>query len=81
MAVSRLKHRASRREAAPAHTNGSTPQQQRFEGAARLGPRTKRFVKRLGPEDIAIIDHAEIDRVSGEDLVATGVRCVVAVTE
>ena len=46
-------------------------------GRARLGKRTKRLVKGLRPEDIAVIDHAEIDRVSGEDLVSTGVRCVV----
>ena len=42
----------------------------------RLGKRTKRLVKRLDPGDIAVIDHAAIDRVSGEDLVASGVKCV-----
>jgi uncharacterized membrane-anchored protein len=46
----------------------------------RLGKRTKRLVKRIGPEDIAVIDHAAIDRVSGEDLVACGVRCVLNVS-
>jgi uncharacterized membrane-anchored protein len=29
-----------------------------FRGTARLDKRTKRLVKRLGPADIAIIDHA-----------------------
>jgi uncharacterized membrane-anchored protein len=36
-------------------------------------------VKRLGAEDVAVIDHDAIDRVSGEDLVACGVRCVLNV--
>jgi uncharacterized membrane-anchored protein len=51
-----------------------------FTGPARLGRRTKHLVKRLGPEDVAIIDHAGIDRVAGEDLVASGVRHVVNVS-
>jgi uncharacterized membrane-anchored protein len=46
----------------------------------RLGKRTKRLVKRLGPGDIAVIDHDAIDRVSGEDLVACGVQCVLNVS-
>ena len=35
-----------------------------FTGTARIDKRTKRLVKRLGPDDIAIIDHRDIDRVS-----------------
>jgi uncharacterized membrane-anchored protein len=50
-----------------------------FTGSAKLGKRTKHLVKRLGPDDIAVIDHEAIDRVSGEDLVACGVRHVVNV--
>jgi uncharacterized membrane-anchored protein len=50
-----------------------------FLGTARLDKRTKRLVKRLGPDDIAIIDHAELDRVSAEELVESGVRVVVNV--
>jgi uncharacterized membrane-anchored protein len=50
-----------------------------FAGRARLGKRTKLLVKRLDAEDVAIIDHAGIDRVAGEDLVATGCRCVINV--
>jgi uncharacterized membrane-anchored protein len=46
-------------------------------GVARLDKRTKRLVKRLRPGDIAIIDHRDLDRVSGEDLVACGVAGVV----
>src|SRR3954466_4616662 len=46
-------------------------------GTAQLGRRTKLLVKRLRPTDIAIIDHQGIDRVSAEELIATGVRAVV----
>jgi uncharacterized membrane-anchored protein len=49
-------------------------------GPARLGRRTKDLVKRLRPEDVAIVDHADIDRVSAEELVETGVRVVVNVS-
>ena len=48
-------------------------------GAARLGRRTKDLVKRLRPDDIAIIDHADLDRVSAEELAESGVRVVVNV--
>jgi uncharacterized membrane-anchored protein len=49
----------------------------RHQGTARLDKRTKDLVKRLGPSDIAIIDHADMDRVSAEGLLATGVEVVV----
>ena len=48
-------------------------------GKARLGRLTKDLVKRLRPDDIAIVDHADLDRVSAEELAATGVRAVVNV--
>jgi uncharacterized membrane-anchored protein len=48
-------------------------------GTARLGKRTKELVRRLGPDDIAIIDHTDLDRVSAEELVESGVRVVVNV--
>jgi uncharacterized membrane-anchored protein len=47
-----------------------------FRGTARLDRRTKRLVKRLGPDDIAIIDHKDIDRVSAEELLESRVRVV-----
>jgi uncharacterized membrane-anchored protein len=50
-------------------------------GRARLGRRTKDLVKHLRAEDIAIVDHADIDRVSAEELAATGIRAVVNVSE
>ncbi len=49
----------------------------RHQGVAKLDKRTKDVVKRLDPEDIAIIDHTDMDRVSAESLVATGVEVVI----
>ncbi|MDZ4169117.1 MAG: putative cytokinetic ring protein SteA [Coriobacteriia bacterium] len=49
----------------------------RHQGTARLDKRTKDLVQRLGPEDVAIIDHVDMDRVSAEALVGTGVEVVV----
>src|SRR6185295_7092977 len=46
---------------------------------ARLGRRTKDLVKRLRPDEIAIIDHTDLDRVSAEELVDARVRVVVNV--
>jgi uncharacterized membrane-anchored protein len=50
-------------------------------GRARLGRRTKDLVKHLRADEIAIVDHADIDRVSAEELAETGVRAVVNVAE
>jgi uncharacterized membrane-anchored protein len=47
---------------------------------ARLGRKTKHLVKRLRPGEIAVIDHADIDRIAAEDLVRTGVAAVVNVS-
>src|SRR5689334_13269288 len=79
MAAPRTTTRSTRKSPlrAPESNGASAPAEDEFAGTVRLGKRTKRLVKRLKPEDIAVIDHSEIDRVSGEDLVATGVRCVV----
>src|ERR671921_293520 len=56
--------RNGRRNGAPVH------------GAARLGKRTKDLVKKLGPQDIAVIDHRNLDRIAAEELAACGVRAV-----
>ena len=50
-----------------------------FSGRARLGKRTKHLVKRLDAGDVAVIDHAGIDRIAGEELVASGCRHVINV--
>lgn len=46
-------------------------------GTARLGRKTKRLVKRLGPGDVAVIDHVNIDRIAAEELIASGARAVI----
>ena len=50
-------------------------------GPARLDRRTKHLVRRLSPDDIAIIDHADLDRVSAEELLEAGVRVVINCAE
>jgi uncharacterized membrane-anchored protein len=49
----------------------------RHQGTAKLDKRTKDLVRRLGPEDIAIIDHVDMDRVSADALVSSGVEVVI----
>ena len=49
-------------------------------GPARLDRRTKHLVRRLSAEDIAIIDHVDLDRVAAEELLESGVRVVVNVS-
>lgn len=49
----------------------------RHQGIAKLDKRTKDLVKRLGSDDVAVIDHIDMDRVSAEALLATGVEVVV----
>lgn len=46
-------------------------------GPARVGRRTKELTKRLQPGDIAVIDHADLDRVAAEGLVEAGVSAIV----
>jgi len=48
-------------------------------GTVRLGKKTKDLVKRLGPGEIAVIDHADLDRIAAEDLAASEVPAVVNV--
>jgi uncharacterized membrane-anchored protein len=44
---------------------------------ARVDVRTKRLVRRLQPGEIAIIDHADLDRVAAETLIEAGAGAVV----
>jgi uncharacterized membrane-anchored protein len=46
-------------------------------GTARIDRRTKNLVPRLQPGEIAIVDHADIDRVSAEGLIHRQVAAVV----
>jgi uncharacterized membrane-anchored protein len=48
-------------------------------GPVRLGKRTKDLVKRLELGEIAVIDHADLDRIAAEDLAASGAAAVVNV--
>ncbi len=52
-----------------------------IHGVARLGRRTKHLVKRLGPGEVAIVDHLNIDRIAAEELIGTGVGAVVNASE
>jgi uncharacterized membrane-anchored protein len=44
---------------------------------ARVDKKTKVLVRRLEPGDIAVIDHADLDRVSADELIACRVAAVV----
>jgi uncharacterized membrane-anchored protein len=46
-------------------------------GIARVDPNTRELAKRLRPGDIAVIDHLDLDQVSAQALVASGVGAVV----
>jgi uncharacterized membrane-anchored protein len=52
-----------------------------YTGTARLGRRSKHLTKRLAAGDVAIIDHVDLDRVSAEELLESGVRVVVNVAQ
>ena len=79
MAVPRTRSHTFRAPPPATVTHGLAQAPVTFSGRVRLGKRTKHLVKRLGPADVAVIDHAGIDRVAGEDLVATGCRYVINV--
>jgi uncharacterized membrane-anchored protein len=64
-----------RREGAEVDTDPD----RRVVGPVRLGKRTKDLVKRLEVGEIAIIDHADLDRIAAEDLAASRVAGVVNV--
>ena len=76
MAASPSTRRLRLRAARPVQPLPASPEAPEHRGRARLGMRTKDLVKRLGPGDIAVIHHEDLDRVAAEDLVASGVRCV-----
>jgi uncharacterized membrane-anchored protein len=60
---------------------GPRPAAPALTGAARLDRRTKDLVKRLRPNEIAVIDHAGLDRIAAEDLVACGALAVINVAD
>lgn len=66
---------------ATSSSNGNTvsgaTRQRTLSGVVRPNKRTKLLTKTLEPGQIALIDHKDIDRVSGEELVRKGVLCVI----
>ena len=66
--------KASRPAAEPG--TGENPDARSIEGIARLGHTTKQLTPRLVPGDVAVIDHPDLDRASAENLLASGVVCV-----
>jgi len=48
-----------------------------IEGTARVDRRTKDLVKRVQAGEIAVIDHADLDRVAADGLIEAGVLAVV----
>jgi uncharacterized membrane-anchored protein len=50
-----------------------------IQGTARLDRKTKNLVKRLRPGEVAVIDHADLDRIAAEDLASSGAGAVVNV--
>ena len=50
-------------------------------GCAKVGKRTKDLTKRLQPGDIAVIDHADLDRVAADGLIDAQVVAVVNASE
>src|SRR5436190_24265878 len=80
MAAPRVTGRRPRRAARRTQDVRPEPvREAEHRGRVRLGMRTKLLVRRLKPDDIAVIHHEDIDRVAADDLVAAGVRCVLNV--
>lgn len=57
--------------------NGGSGNIDVIEGIARVDRRTKRLVPRLRPGEVAVIDHADLDRVAAETLVDAAPAAVV----
>ena len=63
------------------HRRGKADEPPGIVAVARVDSRTKVLVKRLAPGEIAIIDHADLDRVSADELIACKVAAVLNVTK
>ena len=60
---------------------GPRPPAPPIAGTVRLDRRTKNLVKHLKPGEVAVIDHADLDRIAAEDLAAARPVAVVNVAE
>jgi uncharacterized membrane-anchored protein len=67
----------ARRRLAGRRRRGNAKPAASITGLARVDRRTKRLVKRLRPGDVAVIDHADLDRVAAETLVDAAPAAVV----
>lgn len=67
--------------AATASEQATAESRRELTGVIRPGKRTKLLTKTLQQGQIALIDHKDIDRVSGEELVRKKVSCVINVAE
>lgn len=70
-----------REHAETAANDAAATPRRNLTGVIRPGKRTKLLTKTLAPGEIALIDHKDIDRVSGEELVRKQVSCVINVAE
>src|SRR5690349_9204109 len=61
----------------PLLSRGKASEPPGIVAVARVDRRTKNITKRLNPGEIAVIDHADLDRVSAEELVRRKVAAVV----
>ena len=61
----------------PLPVRGKASEPPGIVAVARVDRRTKNITKRLNPGEIAIIDHADLDRVSAEELIRRKVAAVV----
>ncbi|MFY9933354.1 MAG: putative cytokinetic ring protein SteA [Streptosporangiaceae bacterium] len=64
----------------PLHLRGKAIEPPGIVAVARVDRKTKSITKRLAPGEIAIIDHADVDRVSAEELIRRQVAAVVNVS-
>jgi uncharacterized membrane-anchored protein len=65
----------------PAARRARSPDLGGVQATARLDRRTKNLTKRLQPGDVAIIDHADLDRVGADALIRCQVSAVINVAE
>ena len=49
----------------------------RMRGTVKVDSRTKNLVKRIKPNEIAVIDHEDIDEVSARSLISARVKMVI----
>jgi uncharacterized membrane-anchored protein len=73
----RLGHSGLRNGRNGTNGNGNGSADDPVKGVARVDRKTKRLVKRLQPGDIAVIHHADIDRIAAETLVDAAPAAVI----